>query len=291
MSENNRITNRVSAFGVFGNLLLTTFKLAAGILGQSAAMVSDAVHSLSDVIATFIAWIGIRISTRKSDRDHPYGHERIECVASLILGVILLATAVSIGIAGVRKITSGDVQNLPVPGTIALVAAVVSIITKEAMFRYTRHYARILNSGAFMADAWHHRSDALSSIGSLIGIGGAMLGVPVLDPIASVVICLCILKVCYDILSDALKKMLDTSCPEEQEAEIRQFITSCEGVERLDLLRTRMFGNKVYVDAEIAVDGGMPLKEAHDIAEKVHDGVEQHFGNIKHIMIHVNPAE
>ena len=159
------------------------------------------------------------------------------------------------------------------------------------MFWYTWINAKRIRSGALKAEAWHHRSDALSSVGALIGIGGALLGVRVMEPVASVVICLCILKVCYDILSDALKKMLDTSCPEEQEAEIRQFITSCEGVERLDLLRTRMFGNTVYVDAEIAVDGSMPLKEAHDIAEKVHDGVEQHFGNIKHIMIHVNPAE
>lgn len=172
-----------------------------------------------------------------------------------------------------------------------MVAAVVSIVSKEAMYWYTRYYAKILDSTAFLADAWHHRSDALSSVGSLIGIGGAMLGVPVLDPIASVVICLCILKVAYDILKDALRKMLDTSCSEEYEAEIRTFIAGQEGVVRLDVLRTRMFGNKVFIDAEIAVDGELSLRHAHSIAEAVHDGVEQNFKNIKHIMIHVNPAD
>lgn len=172
-----------------------------------------------------------------------------------------------------------------------MVAAVVSIVSKEAMYWYTRYYAKILDSTAFLADAWHHRSDALSSVGSLIGIGGAMMGVPVLDPIASVVICLCILKVAYDILKDALRKMLDTSCSEEYEAEIRTFIAGQEGVVRLDVLRTRMFGNKVFIDAEIAVDGELSLRHAHSIAEAVHDGVEQNFKNIKHIMIHVNPAD
>ena len=142
-----------------------------------------------------------------------------------------------------------------------------------------------------MADAWHHRSDALSSVGSLLGIGGAMIGFPILDPLASVVICLCILKVAYDILKDALTKMLDTSCSEEFEEEIGNFITAQEGVVRLDVLRTRMFGNKVFIDAEIAVDGDSSLRHAHGIAEAVHDGVEHNFKNIKHIMIHVNPAD
>lgn len=141
-----------------------------------------------------------------------------------------------------------------------------------------------------MADAWHHRSDALSSVGSLIGIGGAMLGYPILDSIASILICLCILKTAWDILKDALDKMLDTACSEDLEREISDFISSHEGVIRLDVLHTRMFGNKIYIDAEIAVDGSQTLKDAHSIAERVHDGVEKQFENIKHIMIHENPV-
>lgn len=286
-----KMIKRVTVVGVAGNIVLTGFKLFAGVAGHSGAMISDAVHSMSDVIATFIAFLGVRISERAADRAHPYGHERMECVASLILGGILLATGLGIGSGGIQKIAAGNYDRLAVPGTLALVAAVVSIVVKEAMFWYTRHYARILNSAAFMADAWHHRSDALSSVGSLIGISGAILGYPVLDPAASVLICLCILKVSYDILKDAVNKMLDTSCSEEYEKKVSDYITAQEGVVRLDLLRTRMFGNKVYIDAEIAVDGERSLREAHAIAERVHEGAEENFAGLKHIMIHVNPSD
>ena len=202
MSE-KKIVARLTAVGVTGNILLVAFKLYAGIAGHSGAMVSDAVHSLSDVFATFIAFIGVKLAQKGPDRDHPYGHDRLECLASTVLGVILLATGLGIGWGGLQKIIAGHYESLAVPGGIALAAAIVSIVVKEGMFWYTRHYARKLNSSAFMADAWHHRSDALSSVGSLIGIGGAMLGVPVLEPVACVAICLCILKVAYDILKDA----------------------------------------------------------------------------------------
>ena len=290
MTDSNQIINHISMAGIFGNILLTAFKLFAGIVGHSGAMISDAIHSMSDIFATFIAWLGVRFSAKEADASHPYGHERMECVASLILGTILLVTGAGIGYAGIEKITSGNYEELAVPGILALLAALVSIVVKEAMYWYTRHYAKILNSAAFMADAWHHRSDALSSVGSLLGISGAILGFPVLDPIASVVICLFILKVAYDILRDAMNKMLDTACNPELEANIGDYISSHQGVNRLDMLHTRMFGNMIYIDAEIAVDGELPLKDAHAIAEEVHDGVEGHFENIKHIMIHVNPV-
>lgn len=214
----------------------------------------------------------------------------MECIASLILGIILVATGLGIGKVGVENIIAGNYGKLVVPGKIALAAAVISIVTKEAMYWYTRHYAKILNSSAFMADAWHHRSDAFSSIGSLIGIGGAMLGFPILDSVASVVICLFILKVAYDILMDAVKKMLDTSCGEEYEKKMREYIEKQEDVEAVDLLHTRMFGNKVYVDLEIKVDGNQSLREAHEVAEQVHRNVEREFPETKHIMIHVNPT-
>ena len=285
------IIRQVSLVSIIGNIALTVFKLFAGIVGHSSAMVSDSVHSLSDVVSTLIAFWGVRMSKKAADKSHPYGHERIECVASLVLGLLLMATGVGIGKVGLQTIVSGQYETLAVPGAIALAAAVVSIALKEAMFWYTRHYAKLLNSAAFMADAWHHRSDAFSSIGSLLGIGGAMLGFPVLDSVASVVICLCILKVAYDILKDALAKMLDTSCGEDYERQLREYIAAQEDVIRVDVLRSRMFGNRVYVDLEIEMDGDKTLRESHAVAERIHDNVETDFPNVKHIMIHVNPAD
>lgn len=285
------IIRRISFVGIAGNIILSAFKLFAGIVGKSGAMISDAVHSLSDVFATFIAFLGVLMSRKSADTEHPYGHERIECVASLILGIILFITGCGIGWSGVQSIFAGNYEALSIPRGIALIAALVSIIAKEGMYWYTRYYAKLLHSEAFMADAWHHRSDALSSIGSFIGIGGAMLGFPVMDSVASVIICLFILKVAYDILKNALKNMLDTSCGKAYEKKLSDFIQAHEGVIRVDLLNTRMFGNKIYVDLEIAVDGDSSLREAHAIAEKVHDGVEAKFGDVKHIMIHVNPAQ
>ncbi len=289
--DENAVIREVSLVGIIGNIVLCGFKLFAGIVGKSGAMISDAVHSLSDVFATFIAFLGVKMSKRGADEEHPYGHERMECIASLILGLILLATGLGIGKVGLQNIFSGNYDELAVPGVIALAAAVVSIVAKEAMYWYTRHYAKLLNSAAFMADAWHHRSDAFSSIGSLIGIGGAMLGFPVLDAVASVVICLFILKVAYDILTDAVKKMLDTSGGEEYEKKLEDYILRQKGVSGIDMLHTRMFGNKMYIDLEISVDADKSFREAHAIAENVHSNVEKDFPNTKHIMIHVNPAE
>jgi cation diffusion facilitator family transporter len=288
--DEKAIIRQISLVGIVGNIVLTAFKLFAGIYGRSVAMVSDAVHSLSDVFATFIAFLGVKLSKRPADREHPYGHDRLECVASLLLGLILLGTGLGIGKVGIENIFSGNTENLAIPGAIALVASVVSIVVKESMYWYTRHYAKILNSSAFMADAWHHRSDAFSSIGSLVGIGGAMLGFPVLDSVASVVICVFILKVAFDILKDALSKMVDTSCGEAYEKELRDYIEAQNDILCVDVLHTRMFGNMVYIDLEIAVDGSKSLQESHAVAERVHSSVETHFSNIKHIMIHVNPA-
>lgn len=290
-SEENKIIRKTAAVSLIGNIALCVLKMFAGIIGRSGAMVSDAVHSMSDVAATLVAFLGVKMSRRGADKAHPYGHERLECIASLILGTILLATGLGIGKAGLQIIFSGDYENLTVPGVIALAAAVISITVKESMYWYTRHYARILNSAAFMADAWHHRTDVFASVGSLIGIGGAMLGFPVLDAAAGVVICLFILKVAFDILSDAVKKMLDTSCGEEFEKKLGKYVLSQSGVMGIDVLRTRMFGNKAYVDLEISVDAQKTFREAHTIAENVHDNVEKDFPNTKHIMIHVNPAE
>ena len=253
-------------------------------------MVSDAVHSLSDVFATLIAFIGVKLSQRSADSRHPYGHERFECVASLVLGLILALTGLGIGWAGVQKLLGGNYSQLAVPTALPLVAAAVSIAVKEGMYWYTMYYAKKLDSAAFVADAWHHRSDAFSSIGSFLGIGAAKLGFPIMDPIASVVICLFILKVAYDIIKDSLRKMLDTSCSNDVEKQMHDFISAQDGVEQVDLLQTRLFGNKVYVDVEISVNRDSSLLEAHATAERVHDAVELQFPNVKHVMIHVNPG-
>ncbi|WP_041138360.1 cation diffusion facilitator family transporter [Beduini massiliensis] len=289
--EEKRIIRKLSLVSIFGNTILSGFKMIAGIFGHSGAMISDAIHSFSDVLTTVIAYFGVKFSKKEADKAHPYGHERFECVASLILGLMLLLTGVGVGIAGMKNILQGHYETLAIPGAIALIAAVISIFGKEGMYWYTRYYAKKINSTAFMADAWHHRSDAFSSVGSLIGIGGAMLGFPVLDSMASVVICLFILKVSYDILKDAISKMLDTACDEIFEDQLRQFIENQPDVMHVDMLHTRMFGNKIYMDLEIEVDGDKPLWESHAVAEQVHDRVEAAFPDIKHIMIHVNPAE
>lgn len=286
----SEIIKKLSLVSIVGNVALTVFKMFAGVAGHSGALISDAIHSLSDIFTTVIAWIGVKVSRQEADQKHQYGHERLECVASLILGLVLMATGLALGKVGAENIIDGTYQTIEVPTFIALAAAFVSIIGKEAMYWYTRYYAKLIDSAAFMADAWHHRSDAFSSIGSLIGVGGAMLGFPVMDSLASVVICLFILKVAYDIMKDAFLKLLDTSCGHDYEQKLYDFIQKQENVKNIDLLQTRMFGNKIYVDLEIALPGELSLKDAHDIAEYIHEQVEQHFPEIKHIMIHVNPV-
>lgn len=290
ISSMEQTAMRVSRVSIVINLLLSAGKLAAGILASSGAMISDAVHSASDVFSTIIVMIGIHISGKAADREHPYGHERMECVAAILLADVLAITGWKIGKTGLIKIISGHYEELAVPGLLALAAAVASIAVKEWMYWYTRYYARKIRSSALMADAWHHRSDSLSSIGAFIGILGARLGFPVMDPLASVVICLFILKAAFDIFRDAVDKMVDKACDPETEQELRAFVLAQQGVLGIDRLRTRTFGSRIYVDVDILVDGTMTLRDAHGIAEKVHRGIEGQFAQVKHIMVHVNPA-
>ncbi len=278
---------RVSMVSIIGNTVLSLLKVLAGFIASSDAMISDGIHSASDVFSSLIVIIGIKISAKDSDKDHPYGHERFECVAAVILAMVLVITALFIGHTTFEQISSG--QEIAIPGIPALVAAVVSIVSKEIMYRYTRIYAERYDSAALMADAWHHRSDSLSSIGALVGILGARLGFPVLDKAASILICAFILKAAFDIFRDAAAKMVDSSCSEEKENKIRQCALAQTGVAGVDLIRTRVFGNKIYVDIEICADGKISLFEAHGIAEKVHDAIENGFPEVKHVMVHVNP--
>ncbi len=283
-----QIAMKVSWSSIFVNILLSLFKLGAGFLAASGAMISDGVHSASDVFSTVIVMIGFKMAGKDSDEKHPYGHERMECVAAVILAVVLGITGIGIGLDGVRKIVGGH-EQLHVPGALALAAAILSILVKEGMYWYTRAAAKKISSDALMADAWHHRSDAFSSIGSCIGIIGARMGYPVLDPAASVIISLMIIKAAYDIFSDAIRKMLDESCDDETVEMIRKELLSIPGVLGVDECKTRMFGSKIYVDVEISADGAQTLAEAHNIAECAHDKIEKKFQRVKHCMIHVNP--
>lgn len=291
MDDFQKVATKVSVVSILGNLILSLFKFVAGVVAHSNAMISDAVHSSSDVISSVVVIIGVRMSAKESDKEHPYGHERLECVAAIILATLLLITGGGIGFNAIKTIYSGAYKTIAAPGTLALVAAFISIITKEAMFWYTRFYGKKYDSSALMADAWHHRSDALSSVGALLGIGFAILGYPIFDSIASIVICIFIVKAAYDIFMDAVDKMVDHSCDAEFEDEIKACAVQVEGVLGIDLLKTRVFGNKVYVDLEICADGNITLNESHAIAEQVHDIIEQQFPKVKHIMVHVNPKE
>lgn len=293
MTDNSeKIAMRVSRNSIYGNLLISIAKFLAGVIGHSSAMISDAIHSASDVFSTIVVMIGVKIGGKESDKNHQYGHERLESVASLILALTLAVTGCGIGYGGLKTIIAGSKgASIQVPTALPLAAAILSIVAKEGMYWYTMRAAVQINSGALKADAWHHRSDALSSVGSLVGIGGAMLGYPILDPIASVIICVFILKAAFDIFRDAIGKMTDEACDDRMVEAVKALVVRQQGVLALDDIKTRMFGNKAYVDIEIAVDGNLLLKEAHNIAEKVHDEVEHNFPEVKHCMVHVNPYE
>ena len=287
MKNNEKIAIKVSIISIILNCLLTLIKFISGVISKSSAMISDSVHSLSDVLSTFVVIIGVKISNKKADSDHPYGHERIECVSAIILSGMLFIIGALIGINGIKNVTNSS--NLVMPGVLALIASIISIISKEAMYQYTIRVSKKINSAALKADAWHHRSDALSSVGSFIGILGARIKFPILDPIASIIICLFIVKVSYDIFKDSIYKLIDASCDDETINKIREIALAQEGVMQLDTLKTRVFGSRIYVDIEISAYGKQSLEDAHNIAQKVHDEVEENIPMIKHCMVHVNP--
>lgn len=289
MKNNEKIAIKVSVISIILNCLLTLIKFISVVISKSSAMISDSVHSLSDVLSTFVVIIGVKISNKKADSDHPYGHERIECVSAIILSGMLFIIGALIGINGIKNVTNSS--NLVMPGVLALIASIISIISKEAMYQYTIRVSKKINSAALKADAWHHRSDALSSIGSFIGILGSRLGFKIFDPLASVIISLCIIKVSIDIFKDAIDKMVDKSCDKEVIDKVISVIEKNESVKNIDDIKTRQFGNKAYVDVEISVDENLLLKDAHKVAEEIHDSVENEINIVKHCMVHVNPYE
>ena len=287
--SHHQVAMRISTLSIIVNIVLSLFKLLAGILAHSGAMVSDGIHSASDVFSNFIVMIGVTLSNKQSDNEHPYGHERFECIASIVLAILLLATGLGIGKVGLETIISGHYENLKAPGLLALIVAGVSILTKEWMYQITRLTAKRINSDTLMADAWHHHCDVLSSIGAFIGILGARMGIMILDCVASLVICIFIAKAAFDVFMDATNKMVDKSCDAQVIAQMKEIISAEDGVLNIDEVRTRLFGSKIYVDIEISADGNLSLNEAHTIAERVHDSIEANFADVKHCMVHVNP--
>jgi len=288
-NQNERTAMAAARNSIIINIGLSAFKLFAGIVGRSAAMVSDAMHSITDLISTLIVIIGIKLANREADKEHQYGHERFENVATLVLAALIFAVGAGIGWAGIQTILSADYGEIAVPGIIALIAALVSIGVKEAIYWYIRAAAKKIDSSALMADAWHSRADGLSSIGSFIGIIGARMGFPILDSIAAIIICLFIIKTAVQIAIDSLGKMTDKACDDETVENMRKIILAQESVVAIDILRTRIFGNRIYVDVEIGVDATATFKEAHEISHRVHDEIETNFQKVKHCKVHANP--
>jgi cation diffusion facilitator family transporter len=286
VSERIIIVNKISKITIIVNIALSILKILAGVFGKSSALIADGMHSFSDILSTVVVMLGLKLSEKPADESHPYGHERIEPALTKILAVILLVTALMIFYCGLTTIIGGNYQ---IPGNITIIAALISIFTKEWMYKYTKKGAEQIESSALLADAWHHRSDAFSSVGTLIGVVGAKLGYPILDPIASIVISLFIAKMAFEIYFKALNQLLDMAADSKTIEEIKKIILSVDGVLEIDVLKTRIHSNKIYVDVEISVDKDLSLIEAHNISENVHSQIESKLKRVKHCMVHVNP--
>lgn len=281
-----KIAKKVSLVTIVLNVILAIFKMIAGIVGKSNAMIADGLHTLSDVVTTVVVLVGIKIAMKDPDKNHPYGHEKYESIFAKLLSMLLIITGIFIGYESVKLVIS---QEFTKPGNIALVAALLSVVVKELMYHYTKYYARKIKSVSMEADAWHHRSDAFSSIGTFLGVLGAKLGFPVLDPIAGVVVSVLIVKVGVDLYKESVKGLVDESADEETVNKLKEAVENTSGVIGIKNIKTRMFGSRIYVDIEILVDGTISVKEGHDIAETVHDKVESSLEDVKHCMVHVEP--
>ena len=294
MTRENNIY-KVTLVGSAGNLALLVFKFIAGILGHSAAMIADAVHSLSDFLTDIVVLAFVRVSAQPQDSNHKYGHGKYETLATFFVGLALVAAALGIMIPGIVKFIGWlGGEKLPAPGTLALWAALMSIVVKELLYHYTAAQGRKLNSQAVVANAWHHRSDALSSIAAAIGIGGAiMLGDrwTVLDPIASVIVGLLLVKVAWDLLRQSMGELTERSLPAEDEAEILQIITSCPAVSEPHNLRTRRIGNRIAIDVHFRLDASMTLQEAHSHASLIEQRLKERFGIDTIVNLHMEPVK
>lgn len=285
MSNYKEGTN-VSYITIALNIFLATIKFIAGIAGYSSAMIADAIHTFSDIATTIVVIIGLKISGKEADEKHPYGHEKFEPECSKIVSLLLILTGVYLAYNSVKIIIYGDFTT---PKLIAIYAAIASIIIKEAMYWYTILVAKRIKSIAMEADAWHHRSDAFSSIGTLIGIIGARIGFPMLDPLAGLVVSFLVIKVGVDFYIKAVKSIVDESADENVIEKISDLALSVSGVESINDLKTRIFGNRIYVDIEIYVNKSISVEEGHNIAHSVHDLIEESLTEVKHCMVHIEP--
>lgn len=280
--------NKVTFQAIGWNMLLTFIKIVAGIFGKSSVMIADGLHSASDIITSMGVLIGNYISSKPFDKEHNYGHEKAETLVSFLLSIILVCVALSIGIDALKSLFNLD--NIEMPTLLPLVVSIISILIKEYQYRITIRIAKKINSPSLKADAWHHRSDALSSIAAFVGIGGAMLGFKILEPLASVVVALFVCKVGYDILKNAINELMDVSIDEEQEEEIKKIAKLTEGVMNLGNLRTRKHGASAYVDLVICVDGDLTVTKGHDIATNLEKKIKNNINIVKGITVHVEPC-
>lgn len=296
MDAYSKEIRKVGIVTIICNVLLSLIKVVAGILSSASSLISDGIHSASDVLSTVVVLIGAKLSSKSPDKEHPFGHERMESIASIILAMLLGGTSFLLGYRGIVSIINYSKGIVPTSSGfiyLALGSSIASIVVKFVMYLYTVRVAKKINSTSLKADSYHHLSDSLSSIGSVLGIVGLMIGGnwSILDPIASIIIALFILKVAFDIAKVSVNEVVDHSAPEEFEKEIRNITTSTRGVLNINSLKTRQFGNKFYVELEIAVDGSITVEKGHNIAKSVHDKIESNYSNIKHCMVHVDPAK
>lgn len=294
MTREQELT-KVTIVGSIGNLVLLSFKFVAGIVAGSAAMVADAVHSLSDFLTDLIVLVFVRIGAKPQDTDHDYGHGKYETLATLLVALALVGAAIGIIVTGSLKIARWlQGETLEMPGMLALWAALLSIVVKEVLFRYTQARGKALDSPAVVANAWHHRSDALSSIGAAIGIGGAILlgeRWTVLDPLASIVVGAMLVKVAWDLLKVSTGELTDSSLPEDTEREIEDIIRSFPEASEPHNLRTRRIGNRIAIEAHVRLDGDMSLEAAHEIVSAMEHRIKERFGASTLVTIHMEPAK
>ena len=288
MDERAKIGRKISFATITQNVILAIAKILIGFLTNSVAIISDAIHTLSDVLTTVLVIVGFSLSGAKADDEHPYGHEKFEPVMGILLSIILALVAIYIGWCGVVRMQTPESIEI---GFLAIGVTVLSIAVKEYMYWYTIAAARRIESSSLRADAWHHRSDAFSSFGVLIGLIGAKLGAWYLEPLSAVIVCIIIVKVAIDIFKSSLEQIIDRSASPEVLEEIKEIVLNTQGVKEIDDLKTRLHSNLLYVDLEIAVSRNLSLIAAHEIAEKVHDALEASELKIKHCTVHVNPAE
>ena len=295
VSSREKMIYKVTAVGSVVNILLVIFKFVAGIVGRSSAMVADAVHSLSDLLTDVIIVIFVRTASKPSDRTHEYGHGKFETLATLIIGVVLIAVGLGIMYEGVKDCIAFFQGNRgEPPRMIALIAAVLSIALKEGAFRYTLRQGKKINSPILIANAWHHRSDAFSSVATLIGVAGSMfLGKTglILDPLAAIFVSFYIIKSGYDVVKPSIDELLERSLPSEMEKEIRQILKSVEGIEGIHNLKTRKIGNRIAIEAHAVMDGKMILEDAHKIATKAENKLKKKYGSKTHVGIHMEPKK